>query len=741
MPQVQLPIFPQGVTHITPEIAFQCQEGKVCYFNGHLPVFVHEEKDLATFRMFSSQLVINGNATQAQIARAFGVPLVTVKRYVKLYRQKGVRGFFAPPKRRAGPKLTPEVIEQAQALLNEGLEVPEVGRRVGILANTLHKAIRAGRLVQNTKKKSVNDSLVGSTKSQRSEADKEAPMGYGTTRTLERMAAAVGMLDGAPIEFERVLDVPDGGVLFALPALLENGLLSGVGKIFTMSQGYYPIETIFLLLALMALARIPSLEGLRYVIAGEWGKLLGLDRIPEVRTLREKLSQLCSPEGRAERWSSQLAREWMADTPQGAGLYYADGHVRLYHGKLTALPRRYVARQRLCLRGTTDYWVNAMDGRPFFVVSQAVDPGLLSVLREEIVPRLLTDAPGQPSAEALAAEPLSSRFTIVFDREGYSPPFFREMKQLRIAVLTYHKFPGQDWSLSEFEPRQVTLVHGEKVILELAERGVRLSNGLWVREVRQRCEKSGHQVALLCTDYQADLTRVAAALFARWCQENFFKYMRENFSIDRLVEYGTEVIPDTTQVVNPAWRELDSQIRRQNGLLQREIATFGDIHLPADLNPAAMAACEQEKGALSQRIEARRAQIAALKAQRKALLKHIPIKDLPEKDRFSRLRSEKKHFVDTIKLIAYRAETAMAQIAREKMARLDDARALMRQLYRSEVDLLPDHINQTLTVRLHHLTTNAHDQIIAHLCAELNATETVFPGTHLRLIYQLGGSS
>jgi hypothetical protein len=566
-------------------------------------------------------------------------------------------------------------------------------------------------------------------------------MGYGTTRTLERVAAAVGMLDGAPIEFERVQDVPDGGVLFALPALLENGLLSGSDKIFTMPEGFYPIETIFLLLALMALARIPSLEALRYVVAGEWGKLLGLDRIPEVRTLRKKISQLCSPQRRAERWSNQLARQWMADSDHSAGLYYADGHVRLYHGKLTALPRRYVARERLCLRGTTDYWVNAMDGRPFFVVSRPVDPGLLSVLREDIVPRLLAGAAGQPSAEALAADRLLSRFSIVFDREGYSPGFFLEMKELRIAVLTYHKFPAAEWSQKEFQARELTLVHGQKVSLQLAERGVRLSNGLWVREVRQRCEKSGHQSAILCTDYRVDLTRVATAMFARWCQENFFKYMREHYSIDRLIEYGTEALPETTHVVNPRWRDLDSQIRRHNGLLQRQIATFGDIHLPTDLDPALVAACEQEKGALRQRIEARRSQIAELKVQRKTLPKHILIKELPEKDRFSGLRAEKKHFIDTIKLIAYRAETAMAHVAREKMARLDDARALMRQLYRSEVDLIPDHKTKTLTVRLHHLTTNVHDQIITHLCTELNATETVFPGTDLRLIYQIGGSS
>ena len=148
-----MPIFPEGVTHITREVAFQRREGKVYYFNGHLPVFVHEEGDLATFRMFSSQLVINGNATQAEIARAFGVPLFTVKRYVKLYRQEGTRGFFVPPKRREGHKLTAALCAEAQALLRQGMEVPEIGRRLGILATTLHKAIGDGRLERDIKKK------------------------------------------------------------------------------------------------------------------------------------------------------------------------------------------------------------------------------------------------------------------------------------------------------------------------------------------------------------------------------------------------------------------------------------------------------------------------------------------------------------------------------------------------------------------------------------------------------------
>ncbi len=153
MPQRQLPLFPTGSTQITPEIAFHFEDGKVCYFNGHLPVFIHDKSDLATFRFFTSQLIVNGNATQAQISRAFGVPLVTVKRYVKLYRTQGPKGFYAPPRMRSASKLTPAVLARAQLLLEEGSSVPEVARALELLPNTLHKAIRAGRLRKGFEKK------------------------------------------------------------------------------------------------------------------------------------------------------------------------------------------------------------------------------------------------------------------------------------------------------------------------------------------------------------------------------------------------------------------------------------------------------------------------------------------------------------------------------------------------------------------------------------------------------------
>lgn len=555
------------------------------------------------------------------------------------------------------------------------------------------------------------------------------------TRVEERLLASLGQLEAAPIRFEAVSDVPKGGVLCALPALLALGLLRHSRESFSLPAGYYPLETIFLSVAFLALARVPSLEALRYEPPGEWGKLLGLDRIPEVRTLRAKLEVLCEAAQAVRDWSGKLAREWMEAQPESAGTLYIDGHVRVYNGKLTELPRRYVARQRLCLRGTTDYWVNAMDGQPFFAVTQAADPGLLQTLEQHIVPQLLAEVPGQPSAEALAANPYRARFTMIFDRAGYSPEFFKERWKQRIALITYHKFPEGQWAEAEFSPRQVRLVSGEEVELELAERGTRLSNGFWVREVRQR-DETGHQTAMLATDYLRDLGGVAVALFARWCQENFFQYMGRHYGLDRLIEYGTEPLPDTTVVVNPAWRRKDQEVRRQRAALVRQQAQFGALSLPAQAQPESMAAYEQEKGRLLELLQHAEQKLAQLKAQRKALSRHLALKDLPQAERFPQLRTTKKHFVDTIKLVAYRAETALVALAREKLARSEDARSLVRQIFESAVDLCPNLKQKTLTVRLHRLSSAIHDGVLEHLCAELTATETIYPGTDLRLIFE-----
>ena len=553
-----------------------------------------------------------------------------------------------------------------------------------------------------------------------------------------RILASLGK--GGPVDscFEPCVDVPKAGVLLALPALLASGLWKHTGEHFQLPPGYYQLVHLFLLVAFLALARVKSLESLRYCAPGEWGKVLGLDRIPEVRTLREKLQLLGKEEKKVGAWAAQLSREWMAEDPESAGTLYVDGHVRVYHGWAARLPKHYVPRQRLCLRATTDYWVNAMDGQPFFVVHRPVDPGLIKVLEEEIIPRLEKEVPHQPTAEALAADPTLDKFIVVYDREGYSPESLKRLKERRIGCLTYHKHPGPDWPESEFQMGTVKLACGNEEQMKLAERRTTLRNGLVVREIRQ-LDTSGHQTSVLARTERLSREAVAAAMFARWSQENFLKYMREHYALDRLASYRFEAMDETTPVVNPAWRKLDRAVRSLTAKLHPRLARFGAMNLAGPIDPEAVEPFLKKKAAVQQEIEELQTQLRQRKSERAAVERHLPLGQVPEAERFDRLSSGSKDLVDTIKLVAYRAETAMAHVLREALPkwRQEEERRLLQSLYASEADLIPDPAAATLTVRVHYPANALLGRAVEQLCEELTATETVFPTTRLRLVYQL----
>ena len=571
--------------------------------------------------------------------------------------------------------------------------------------------------------------------------DAGAVLGVGTTDLAMRVLASLGKLDAAPTEFRHPCeDVSYGGVLLALPALLASGLLRHASRFFSLPPGYYGLEHIFVLLGLLALCRVKSVEALRYTAPGEWGKLLGLDRCPEAKTLRAKIKDL-STQGDAEGWAVQLCSDWMEAEPSATGTLYIDGHARVYHGSQTKLPRHYIARQRLCLRATTDYWVNGLDGLPFFKINQAVDPGLVRVLEEQIVPELETRIPHQPGQAELDADPLRMRFRLIFDREGYSPGLFKRMKEKRIACQTYHKHPGKDWEQSEFIPQQVRLMEGGEAEMLLAERGTLLgskkSEQLWVREIR-KLSKSGHQVSIISTDWRASVEQIVAPQFGRWYQENFFKYGREHFNFDRLIYYQLEPVDETTRVVNPAWRRLDGEVRKRVAAQHRRKARLYQLELAGELDTAKAEHYMDQAETLRTAIEQEDTEIAQKKKQRKEAGKHIEASELPEEEKWLKLATRSKHFIDTIKIIAYRAETAMARIVREKLNlhHQDEARALIRDICTTEANLIPDQQAKTLSVELHSLATPKANAIVAHLCAELNETETIYTGTDLRMIFK-----
>ena len=629
----------------------------------------------------------------------------------------------------------------------------ELGARadeLGVRYDTLRKAINQGRLREPAADKKPTPPNSPSDKSERSVADASAEMGHACTRPEERVLASIGMLSGAPTCFEDCRDVSLGGVLCALPALEANGLFEHLEESFPKLSGYYTTLQVVTLLANMALCRIKTVEQLQYESPGELGKLMGLDRVPEVRCLRKKLARL-SQDKAPEQGAGLLSQQWLQKDAElndydQVGTLYVDGHVRVYHGKQTKLPKRYVSRERLCLRGTTDYWVNNSLGLPFFSVERPVDQGMLEAIENDIVPRLLEEVPNQPSQEELVADPYRCRFAIVFDREGYSPAFFKQMWQThRIGCITYHKFPKDNWPESEFAETQVTLASGEVVSMKLAERGSWIGSkkdGLWVRETR-KLTSSSHQVALISSVYSQNSLRDAGRLFSRWCQENFFRYMMQHYAIDLLSEYQTEKLPGPKRpVVNPLWRDLDNRVRSVRGKLQRRQVEFAALAMPPPTDEQktkkkGSLTWEQRKSQLVESIEQLEHELSELQAKRSATAHHVDWDVLPSGDKFERLAPSRKRLLDTVKLVSYRAETAMVNVVREALARDDDARSLIRDLFRTEANLIVNRATHELRIEVHSLSNARSNRAIAHLLSVLNASELSYPGTNLKLIYTL----
>jgi hypothetical protein len=376
------------------------------------------------------------------------------------------------------------------------------------------------------------------------------------------------------------------------------------------------------------------------------------------------------------------------------------------------------------------------------MVEKAIDPGLLKTLENDIVPRLLKDIPGQPSPEELDRNPCLCRFILVFDREGYSPAFFYRMwKKYRIGCMTYHKYPDNPWPADCFFPHDVVMPGGEVVQMKLAERGSLVGSGkqsYWMREVRKLTE-TGHQTSIISTAFDLSHTMLAARMFSRWCQENFFRYMMQHFAIDLLQEYGTEEFSGTEKVVNPAWRELNRLRNSLNNKLRYRRAEFGQLthHAESKQNEKKYTQWLKKKSEILEEIEHFEHQLDEVKSRLKQVEKHIPWSELPEEDKFHRLVPSRKRLMDTIRMIAYRAETAMAGLLVCDTVDMPAARTLLQDLYKTEADILPNQEKSLLRIRVHGASRPAANKTLKKLFEKLNESETKYPGTDLCLFYEL----
>ena len=556
-------------------------------------------------------------------------------------------------------------------------------------------------------------------------------IGVAATRIEDRAFAALGF-QNAEISFESCESVEYGGVLLLLPFLIANGLLSYKNYYSERLSGYYDFDNVILTLAFMYLCRIKSIEQLKHFSPGELGKLLGLDRIPEARCLRGIIKEL-SVQERASEWNAYLSEDWI--NQEDTSIYYIDGHVQVYHGHLANLGKKHISRQKLCLPGMVEFWVNNADGLPYFYVTGQVNEKLQEIITTQLVPRLLELTDGRVSQEDLDADQTLPRFTLVFDREAYSPVFFKHLwESFRIALITYRKNVKDQWDEEDFSVYDIDT--DLETTMKLCEKQVEL-NGVALREVR-RLTDTGHQTSVITTNYKMSTVLIALYMFSRWTQENFFRYMRQEYDIDRIIQYGVDEVDKAIMVVNREYSNLTyrlKKLREKIARRQAKLYALVEENIAGEMEQTGKNLGKQLR--LRQEIKAFEAEEQETLTQRAQHPYKISIGEMPEHTRYNKLKTESKHLQNIIKIICYRAETAIANLLAANYEKSsDEIRALVKSIIFAKADLYPDYQANTLTVRLNSLATPRDNLAVREICQTINDYEAVFPGTNLRLVYK-----
>ena len=790
-----LPFSLPDATPIGDRYAMQTRDGFTYYFFNLEPFDCHPADDRRAMLLRVARLHVVSGVRQADIMCAFDISRPTVARAVKRYRERGEDAFFEPRRGRGRTVVDAQMADQAAKLLASGISGSACARQLGIPVSTFHENRRAGvfaapaaalaavadapqavaatdhpanadapQAAAATDHPAVADTpqaaaatdhpanapqaarthpanashtepAAATDRASRDARDKQAPMGRAARDVEGRMLASAGLMTEAkPVFAAPAHGVAHGGVLAALPMLLRAGLLGAANRLFRLPNGFYGLTTILLFVAFMTLARVRNPESLRYQAPGEWGAILGLDRCPETKTLRRKIRLLASAEHTVRDWQSALARTWATEHDDDWATLAVDGHVKVYAGRNGRLPKHFVARQKLCLPASVSYWINALGGMPLLCLHKALDPKLIKALEQDVVPHL-QHLGVVPEAAPDLTKPDAGvpALTLVFDREGWSPDLFKRLARRGIACITWHKnFKGEDWPQEEFRTLEVT-IHGpagtSTTTVDLAEQRIVLRNGLTVRQIRRRLA-NGRQVPVITTHPQMPLIQVAGAMFSRWSQENFFKYMREQFNLDSLPTHDLAPLDPDAQVVNPVRRALEKTIRR----VRSRLATAR--------NRLAEALQEHHRDTAT-RLEADANALAAeldqLTQQRADSSTHVRAGDLPEQDKLDALPVGGRLFLDLVRMIAYRAETRMMVPVITTQGKKPNARRLLRALLTSDANIIPVPAKGILRIQLLGLGSDACDRMLAPLVEELNATRTIYPGTDLRLVYELAG--
>ncbi len=723
----RLPLLPAEAEVIGPDLAIVRREGKVVLFNAAGPIYECRDDDEVGVRLAAALPADLGLAPVTALATAFGVHRATVHRDHAKLAEGGVGGLQPRKRGPKGPhKLTGAALQKARRVLDAGGSLREAGLRAGVSEFAIRHALKRGLLQRRSAEMPTPASPPAPADewlahpAERAAEDQACEAGVAVKRTDERALARIGGLVEAPPSFTRAEAVPGAGVLLALSALLQQGLIEVGSSVYgSLRNGFFGLRSVLLTLAFMALLRIKTPEQLTEHAPGELGLLLGLDRAPEVKTLRRKLREMG---GRrlARAFMRRLTERWAGTEPRELALLYVDGHVRPYHGRTHVLPKHHVQQRGRPMPGTKDFHVNDRRADPLLFVTAEATEGLLDMLDSTLLP------------EVRRLVGPRRRVTVAFDREGWSPVLFAQWQEQGFDILTYRKGEQSRWRDDAFET-VAGQIGGEKVEYRLAERMVKLSNGLQVREIR-RLTDDGHQTAVITTKQELPLLAVAHRMFSRWRQENFFRYMRHEFALDHLCTHEVEPADPKREVPHPERRALEKKLASARSSLARLMGRRVEMKPGAFARVGRRRVSEDDMDRLIQR---RRDEIDRLKLRVAALPQRVTIDRILDPSEIVQLERERKVLVDAIKLVSYRAESSLARVIEPFFSRHEqEARKFLKSVFAAAADIIPDPHRRRLTVRFHGLANPRATRALGELCALVNDDAPLYPGTSLRLQFE-----
>jgi hypothetical protein len=553
-------------------------------------------------------------------------------------------------------------------------------------------------------------------------------------RAGERALARFGLLgEGAPPAFAPGARYPLAGLLLALPALEATGLLACARDVYgRLRDGFYGLDATLLTLVFLALAGEPRAEGATRVPPAALGRVLGLDRAPEVKTIRRKLAELAAA-GKAADLIMALARHHAAARPGALGFLYADGHARAYFGT-REVQKTHVARLKFPAPATPETWVTDSDGDPVLMVVAEPSASLAGELKG-LLPRL----------RQVVGD--GRRVTICFDRGGWSPALFAGIIAAGFDLLTYRKGPAPDLPADAFATVTCADDRGRAHEYALADtavdlpitEGPRKGEQVSLRQVtRQVPARHGQtrQIHTLTSRRDLPAGEVCWRMSSRWRQENYFRYARTHFALDALDSYAAAPDDPCRLVPNPAKKAAAARVRQaETAAADAEAAR--DAALLTLRSPApghAVTITNQMLNALNAPVEAACQDLGQADAAAAAIPPRVPLGDLSPD--MVRLDAETKQITHAIRMAAYNAQTALARHLDSHYARAgDEAYALIREALTTSGDIHP--AGGKLLVRLDPLTAPRRTRALAALCQHLTSASARYPGTDLELRYEV----